>query len=186
MIGFQPLGFPCPAQPLGWPAAAGLGFALPAAAAGASSFSWAVPAIGAAVAVGTKIFGWIQRRGARKVAATQIVDEAEQYLLENLEAYQSGSRTADEQSAAIANFNAVWREVERACGDPSLGDPGKRCVSERKRGGVWDWFARYLDPIANDTPTAEAGQFYVAQGTNPVDIWALALPLAVIAVGLML
>lgn len=163
----------------------GMGF-VESAAAAASGASWAVPAIGAAVAVGMKIFGWIQRRGQRKVAATQIVDEAERYLAENLQAYSSGSRTADEQTAAVENFNAVWSQVVRACSDPSLGDPGRRCVDERKRGGQWDWFARYLDPIANDTPTAASGQFYVAPGTNPVSLWTFALPLVLILIGLMI
>jgi hypothetical protein len=33
----------------------------------------------------------------------------------------------------------------------SLGDAGARCISDRQRGGKWDWFAYYRDPIANDS-----------------------------------
>jgi len=47
------------------------------------------------------------------------------------------------------------------CGAAEMGEPGRRCISERQRGGTapWcptgsgcDWFILYRDPIANDVP----------------------------------
>lgn len=109
----------------------------------------AVPVVGA-VAAG--IIFWLNRRGPRqKVAATQIVDEAEKILQQNLEAYRQ-ARTTVSQSVAKDNFEIVWRQVVQACSNPNLGDPGRRCISERDRGGRWDWWRAYYDPIANDQP----------------------------------
>ena len=40
--------------------------------------------------------------------------------------------------------------VVTQCSNGSLGDAGARCISDRQRGGKWDWFAYYRDPIASD------------------------------------
>lgn len=107
------------------------------------------------MAVGSVIGGWIGRRGKQKVAATQIVDEAERHLQKNLEEYRKAPPSPANQQQGIANFEAVWGQVIASCSDPQLGAAGRRCISERQRGGQWDWFARYLDPIANDPRIAE-------------------------------
>lgn len=126
---------------------------------GAQSGWWlsaaAVPVIGAAVAgvtLGLQLL--FNRKGPQqKVASTKIVDELEPLLKNNVEAYISGPRTRSNQAAALQNFDDAWAWLSsaEACGNPSLGNPGKACLSDRARGGQWDWFARYRDPISEDT-----------------------------------
>lgn len=112
----------------------------------------AIPVIGAAVAgvtIGLTLL--FARKGPKqKVATTQIVDQVEPLLEENLQGYLNGPRTRAAQEQALENFLAGWQFVVDHCDIPEMGDPGQRCVSERTRGGKWDWYALYYDPIAND------------------------------------
>lgn len=112
----------------------------------------AVPVVGAIVAgVTIGLMALLNRKGPKqKVATTQIVDSVEPYLAENRDGYFAGPRTRSSQAQALANFDAGWDYVRQNCGDATMGDPGKRCISERDRGGRWDWFALYRDPIVND------------------------------------
>ncbi|MCI0528475.1 MAG: hypothetical protein L0Y56_13635, partial [Nitrospira sp.] len=48
------------------------------------------------------------------------------------------------------NFVNVWEEVKKQCGDPVMGSPGEACIRDRDRGGQWDWWSYYYDPIAQD------------------------------------
>lgn len=135
--------------------------------------------IGAAIAgVGlllSVLFG--RKSGAQKVAATKIVDQAEVYLQQNLEAYRSSSRTSLDREAALANFDYAWQQTVNALSDPNLGSAGARGISERDRGGRWDWYSYYRDPIANDTVSIVGTAF-------ESDVSGLLLPLA--AGGLLL
>lgn len=142
--------------------------------------AWAVPVIGAAVAAVTFGLSRIFRRGAQKRAATQIVDELEPLLKQNLEGYLSGPRTVESQRQALQNFDAAWQYLtsSRGCGNPDLGDAGRRCISERARGGRWDWWAAYRDPIANDTARS-ASQAILAQAQSAG--WVVPAALAVVA-----
>ena len=76
-------------------------------------------------------------------------------------------------SGAIANFDMLWNWLQQPqqCGNPALGDAGKRCITDRQSGACtwhqaantvppwgtppagacWNWFNGYRDPIANDT-----------------------------------
>ncbi len=116
--------------------------------------SLAVPVIGAAIAAVTAVVGIFMARAAKyhaeEAATTQIVDQAEQLMKQNLAAWNSSNKTASEQAQAEANFQNIWDQVVKACSNPQFEDPGKRCVADRSRGGTWDWFGYYLDPIAND------------------------------------
>jgi len=93
-----------------------------------------------------------RKGGRQKIAATEIVKRLEPLLKDNRDGYLSGPRTAASQEVALANYDAAWQWLrsEQNCGNPKLGDPGRRCISERARGGRWRWPARYRDPIAND------------------------------------
>lgn len=121
----------------------------------ASGATWAtslIPIIGpivAGVTIGLSLL-WGRKGPRQKVATTAIVDQVEPLLKENVAGYLSGPRTRSSQAQALANFDAGWQWVDDHCDIPEMGDPGQRCVNERARGGVWDWFARYRDPIAND------------------------------------
>ena len=112
-----------------------------------------IPIIGPIIAGVTFGLGKLfNRKGPRqKVATTLIVDKVEPLLKQNLDGYMSGPRNTSSQQQALANFDAGWTYVVDNCMIPEMGDPGQRCVQERQAGGQWDWFARYRDPIANDT-----------------------------------
>lgn len=120
---------------------------------GMTSASLAIPVIGAAVAgvvlALTLIFN---RKGPKqRVATTEIVNKIEPLLQENLAGYMAGPRTMSSQAQALENFKAGWAYVVEYCDTPAMGDPGQACVQDRQRGGMWDWWSYYYDPIANDT-----------------------------------
>jgi len=123
--------------------------------------AWAVPVIGGIVAgVALALTAWFNRKGPRqKVATTEIVNELEPYLQQNLAGYQAGPHTVSSQAQALANFDAVWQALADNCRIEEMGDPGVRCVEDRDAGSCqwkdsagkcWNWFSGYRDPIAND------------------------------------
>jgi len=125
----------------------------------------AIPIVGAAVAgVTVALMLYFNRKGPRqKVATTEIVNKIEPLMEDNLRGYMEGPRTPEAQAQALANFDAGWQYVLDGCGIPEMGEPGRRCISERQQGGSapWcptgtgcDWFTLYRDPIANDVPVA--------------------------------
>jgi hypothetical protein len=122
--------------------------------------------------------------GATCIQASNVVNQAEPLLAQNLAAYLAlpQPHTAADQQQALANFASVWAVVNNACASPTLGIAGAHCLSDRISGacayktspggwqnGVyvypgangsgstcWNWFVGYHDPIAND-PTVVAG-----------------------------
>lgn len=141
------------------------------ASAGAASATINTPAVAAALGMSSStaalvagpviggiailLMAWLNRKGPQqKVATTQIVNEAEPILAENRDRFLSGPRTPADKEFAVAVFNKVWGEVVALCSDTRYGNPGKNCVSDRQRGGRWDWAKYYLDPIL-ETPTQE-------------------------------
>lgn len=114
----------------------------------------AVPIIGAAVAgVTIALMLIFSRKGPKqKTESTRIVEALIAQLQENYAAYMSGPRTVSSQQQALNNFDAgwTWLASDQGCGNPALGDPGRRCVSERQRGGIYDMWKDLRDPIAND------------------------------------
>lgn len=116
---------------------------LPAAAAGP---------IGAGIAAAGALIAWAISKsgcGPTCVMATGIVDQLEPQLKANRDEFLAGPKTAANKAAALANFDYAmeWLKSAQACGSPELGDAGKRCISDRTRGGKWDWFSYYRDPI---------------------------------------
>lgn len=103
----------------------------------------------------TAFFG--RKKPGQKIATTNIVNEAEPYLIQNLQAFEASPKTKANKDQALANFDSVWNAVVQQCGDPALGDPGRWCVDDRKPGGKHDWFALYRDPIANTAIEASPG-----------------------------
>ncbi len=137
----------------------------------------AVPVIGAAIAAITVIATiLIQNSGCGQtcIETSQWANQAEQILEQNIQAYFSNPapRTQSVQNAALANFLAVMTRLDQMCSDPSTGDAGKRCISDRQAGAcTWkqsatsvllnypgepqpgecfNWVNGYHDPIAND------------------------------------
>lgn len=90
------------------------------------------------------------------VQATNIVNQAEQVLQQNLAAYKAGQI---DKATALSNFVQVWNSVQQAC-SVIPGAAGQNCIGDRKdgachykdsSGACWNWFTGYYYPIANDT-----------------------------------
>lgn len=148
---------------------AGVAFAGPVGAAIAG-----IAAIGLAIA---NMFGGC---GQTCVAATNIANQAESALQQNVQHYLSSPvHYYSLQLAALNNFDTVATAMHKACSDPALGPAGQRCISERLvLGGTapWcpnpgntgcDWITLYRNPIANDP--------HVVPDPTPVDTISSAL-----------
>jgi hypothetical protein len=124
---------------------------------GMSQMAHIVPVIGSIVAgVVLALTLLFNRKGPKqKVATTEIVNKVEPLLQENLAGYMAGPRNTVSQAQALENFKAGWQYVVDNCDVPVMGNPGKLCVSDRQRGGQWDWWSYYYDPIANDPHVKE-------------------------------
>ena len=90
--------------------------------------------------------------GETCVLSSQYADEAEKLLAENQAAYFSvpAPRPLSYKNAALYYFDTVIADMFQQCSNPALGDAGKRCISDRQRGGKWDWYVMHRDPIASD------------------------------------
>lgn len=118
----------------------------------------AIPVVGpiiAGVTIALQLL--LSRKGPKqKVATTEIVNAVEPHLKENVQAYLAlPVHYASAQALALANFDAGWAYVVSHCNIPEMGNPGIACTADRQRGGQWDWFSYYRDPIASD-PTVIA------------------------------
>jgi hypothetical protein len=168
----------------------------------------AIAGIGVAIA---NLFGGC---GQTCVRATQIANQVEEYLQQNLSAYMSAPvRYQSLQLAALNNVDTAMVAMRQACGDPGLGPAGQRCISERlvkggpapwcpNPGGVGcDWITLYRDPIAKDsavvadpsaTSAAGGGSLLRSVGIDPsstvggVKIADLLLPAALILGALLI
>lgn len=112
-----------------------------------------------------------RKAGKQKVAATNIVNDAERLLKQNLDNYLAvppEKRTKQLQAQALQNFEIAWQGVLQGCNDPSLGDAGRRCIDERKQGGKFDWFAAYQTPIASDAAAGSSGNVVEDIVSNPM------------------
>ena len=164
---------------------------------------WSLAISGAIMGV-TALIGHFKRRGAQKVAATQIVEEGSRLLQQNLDAWNSSSKTVAEQQTVLQNFDQVWSEIVAACQNEELGSAGERCISERQQGstaqcyingvlGNCDFFAKFRDPIANDPnvrPETLAEQalpsnLVDAQGNPLFDLQQVGLAAAIIIASLV-
>lgn len=149
-------------------AGSSVGVAVGASVAGYAPFAGPaaplVAAVGGIIAAASAIAGALhigEGCGPTCVQATQIVNQAEPVLKQNVAMFQAG--TIDKQTA-LNNFNQVWMAVQQSCGAVP-GAAGINCVGDRQRGGKWDWFSYYYDPIANapDTVTTYNPIMQVAQ-----------------------
>src|SRR5215471_4579056 len=115
--------------------------------------------------IGSSIKNFFFHPDCSKIATTQIVNQAEVFLQQNLAAWQSlppNQKTVEAQQAALMNFDNVWNQVLRACGSGQYGSAGAACIADRQEGAChwqsngqcWNWFIGYRDPIANDSQVA--------------------------------
>jgi len=141
------------------------------AAAIAGTLGVAVPIVGAAIAgIALAVTAWLNRMGPKQKRWTsQIADEATAQLQQVKAIYFSTPYFPGNQAAALQAVDQLLGAIQEGCGQTQMGEPGRRCISERLvRGGSapWcptgtgcDYFTEYRDPIANDARAAE----YVAQ-----------------------
>lgn len=181
----------------------------------------AVPIIGAALAgITFAAIKLIQNSGCGPtcIQATEYANQAEPLLRQNLNAYFAlpKPRSQSAQTAALQNFDAIWAQLVKLWSDPSLGNAGKRGISDRQAGACtwkqnadygaeisaagepgmgqcWNWFSGYRDPIANDpnvVPDAQAnlpGSFgSLVSGGGGVSLGGLALIAGLVLAGVYL
>ena len=133
----------------------------------AGAIGVAVPLVGAAIAGVTLLVTALIKNsgcGVTCVETSQWANQAEALLNQNLQAYlaQPCPRSQSSQQAAETNFNNVWAALQQNCSQPGTGNAGVRCISDRQRGGKFDWFAGYYDPIANDVCVVSDAAFQAA------------------------
>ena len=141
-------------------AAASVAASVVAGTTSAATAALAIPVIGGVAAAALIVMGWIRRRNAQKVAATNVVNEAEPFLVKNRDAFlasvAAGTAGEQERARALATFDAIWGQVMQEC-QAIGGGGGERCVTDRQSGACvwqdlgqcWNWFVGYRDPIAN-------------------------------------
>ena len=121
-------------------------------------------AVGAALGFLQSLFG-SSTYHKEEAQATKVVNLIETEMHQNLARYQAGLHEYSQQQAALAYFDQLWAGIEEGCTD--LGSPGQRCISERQRGGKYDYYAFSRDPIANDpNVVADAGGQLVVDGSG--------------------
>lgn len=169
-------------------AAATVGSALLSSAGGVAMIN---PIAGAIVAAGGALANIVALFGPNpyNTYATEVVNQVEADVMKpNVEAWESlpaAEKTQANQAAAEQNFNNGWNYVLQSCNNPQLGSAGQNCIGDRQRGGKFDWFAAYFDPIAND-PNVQANPVSSFLGGGSFNIAGIPLlPIALIG-GLLL
>ena len=125
-------------------------------------------AVAGLIAVGSLIANMFHGCGQTCVVATQDANKIGALLDQNQAAYMNAPvHYKSLQAAALNNINTLAAALQQACSDPSLGQAGQRCISERlvrracpstlndsNIGGgqikFCDYWSFYYDPIAND------------------------------------
>lgn len=168
-----------------------------------------IPIVGPAIAAVTVGIELLLNSGCGQtcIVAAQDANAQEQLLQQNIAAYfaNPSPRNVAQQTAALANFDAIWAQLVAECGTPSLAAAGQRCITDRQRGACtwkqtvapiypnspqvgdcWNWFNGYRDPISLDVvaaPTAsdEIGSLFSGgSSTTLLLLAAVALGLAVL------
>lgn len=121
--------------------AAGTGFLAGATVFGMAA-SAAIPLIGAAVVglveVGMLIANQFQGCGQTCIAASNIANQVEAILLQNLNHYMSSPvHYRSLQLAALNNFDTAWRALTQACGNQQLMQAGVNCIENRQQGACF-------------------------------------------------
>jgi hypothetical protein len=129
----------------------------------ALAFNPVTAGIGVATSLASAaITGWmqsIQLSHNADTATTLIVNGLAQQLSNLVNAYMSEPASCASQRAALDAYDSAWAWLQSsaACGNPTYGSAGNRCISDRAPGGKYPWQSYYRDPIANDPRLSSAG-----------------------------
>lgn len=127
----------------------------------------AVIAYVAVTAVQSAISFFRSRKGGQqRLTTTAYANEAERLLQANLAAFLA-QPSSETRAVALNNFESVWQDLSSRCGDVQMGKPGQACIHDRERGGQFDWFAAYRDPIEN-AQVSSSSSLAAALGVSPV------------------
>lgn len=74
---------------------------------------------------------------------SSMINQIEAALQQNLAAYQQSRRT---RSQALTEFDRWWNQLTTVC-QSAGGAWGIGCIRDRQRGGKFDWYRAYRDPI---------------------------------------
>lgn len=139
----------------------------------------AAPFVAGAAAIAELLaaFGVGAGCGQACIQATNLVNQAEPALLQNLQDYENG--TID-QATAQSNYKQIWQSIVTSCG-AIPGSPGQKCVTDRQQGACtwkatgtpptpyspspgscWNWYNAYFVPLTYPptnapAPTSTAG-----------------------------
>jgi hypothetical protein len=98
-----------------------------------------VPGVGTIIAglaaVGIALANIFSGCGQTCVEASDLANQAEPLLLQNLETYLSAPvHYQSLRAAALNNFQLTWNALVSACSNPALGSAGQSCISNRQQG----------------------------------------------------
>src|ERR1700677_1186282 len=111
-------------RPSGTRAQRGFGQAASTSVLGSNPIGAAVGIVSGLLQIGNMIDNMITNSGcgATCIKATNVGNQAEPLLQQNLQTYLSAPvHYQSAQTQALANFESVWQTVEAACASPSLG-----------------------------------------------------------------
>ena len=139
-----------------------------------ATISAAIPIVGAGLAAATMLVQYLVANsgcGQTCIETSSWANQAAAALQKVLDGYFAlpAPRTATQKALAVAAFNDIWNQLQRACGQPGTGNAGVRCISDRQAGACtwkqkyapvypgepnigecWNWFNGYLGPIQAD------------------------------------
>jgi len=173
----------------------------------------AVPIIGAAIVAVTILATVLIKNsgcGQTCIETSGWANQAEPLLRQNIAAYFgiAAPRTQSQQNGALANFDAIWATLVNMCSNPSTGNAGVRCISDRQsgackwnatadspwpggpaQGACWNWFNAYRDPIANDPNVVADSVSSIASSAlselSSLPTWELAVAALILAAVLL-
>lgn len=175
-------------------------------------------AIGAGIALAGLAINAIMNSGCGQtcIVSTQFANQANAALQQNIEAYFAipAPRPKSVQTQALQNFDSFWAWLQAPgqCGNPNLGDAGRRCISDRQAGACawhqssatvppwgappagacWNWLNGYRDPIANDpnvyddSASLQSVGSSVAQSFSSLPGWMIPAALGLLVLGVSL
>lgn len=119
-----------------------------------------IPIAGAVLEAGAALANIVSLFGPNpnnEITTEWVNQMAADVMTPNVQAWQAlapEEKTPAAQRYAEEVFNQGWNQIVGLCSNPQLGSAGTNCLKDRQRGGKWDWFVYFYDPIAKDPQVA--------------------------------